>query len=147
MNDMRKISLEDIPFAEAVIAVHMPYPEFVEKFGPKHMDHPPDWDAAGPVELWFFELPWGQRIILEYHLSIAHPQFNVYLGLLEINAVLDYLDLRKYVHYFNDGTLEILKKSHPAFTDGIGNFLLYRLDDNGNLFLMQTYESFRVADY
>src|SRR4051812_25754021 len=102
---MRKITREDIPFAAAVIAVDMPYAEFIKKFGPMHMDHPPDWDAAGPVELWFFELPWGQRITLEYHLSIA--QFNVYLGLLEINAVLDYLDLRKYVHYFHTGTLEI----------------------------------------
>lgn len=144
-NGMRRISLEDIAFTESVIAVEMPYAEFVRRFGERHSGQPADWHAAGPVELWFFELPWGQRIILEYHLSIE--RFNIYLGLLEIEAVIDYLGVRDMTYYLDHSTIGPLKKKLPMFTDGLGTFHLYRQDDNGNKVLMHSYESKRVAEY
>jgi hypothetical protein len=145
MHSLKRITRNDIPFGEAVITVEMPYVEFVQKFGEKHSDHPPDWDAPGPVELWFFELPWGQRITLEYHLTIE--QFNIYLGLLEIDAVLDYLRLREKPYYLHDEMIGLLKHKSPMFYEGLGRFNLYRQDDNGNKILMHSYESQRVADY
>jgi hypothetical protein len=145
MYRMRQITREDIPFAQAVITVEMPYAEFVSKFGERHSDQPPDWDAAGPVELWFFELPWGQRITLEYHLSIE--QFNIYLGLLEIDAVMSYLELRSRTYYLHEEMIALLKNQYPMFSAGLGKFNLYRQDDNGNKALMNSYESQRVAEY
>lgn len=142
---MRQIKREDISFAEAVITVEMPYAEFVQRFGEKHSDHPPDWDAAGPVELWFFELPWGQRITIEYHLSIE--QFNIYLGRLEIDAVLDYLGVRNTTYYLHEETIALLKNKCAICSEGLGKFNLFRQDDNGNRVLMSSYESQRVADY
>lgn len=142
---MRQIKREDISFAQEVITVEMPYAEFVRKFGEKHSDHPSDWDATGPVELWFFELPWGQKVTLEYHLSIQ--QFNIYLGLLEIEAVLDYFELRDKTYYLHEETIALLKNKYPMFFEGLGKFVLYRQDDNGNKVLMTSYESQRVADY
>ncbi|MFH0131188.1 hypothetical protein ACGLHS_13330 [Variovorax sp. VaC1] len=91
---LRQIDLADIGVGEPVISVKMPYEAFVTRFGEKHSDHPADWDAPGPVELWFFELPWGHKIILEYHLAISH--FSIHLESLEVDAVLDFLDLRGF---------------------------------------------------
>jgi hypothetical protein len=142
---MRKISRQDIEFGEWVVTVEMPYSEFVQRFGAKHADHPADWDAPGPVELWFFELPWGQKITLEYHLTLG--QFNIYMGRLEIESILEYLDLKNYTYSLRTETVELLKKCHPRYTDGLGIFNLYRQDDNGNRVVMRSYESFRVADY
>lgn len=142
---MRKISRQDIDFGECVVTVEMPYSEFVQRFGAKHSDQPADWDAPGPVELWFFELPWGQKITLEYQLPSG--QFNIYMGLLEIESILEYLDLKNCPYYLRTEIIELLKQSHPQCTDGLGVFNLYRQDDNGNRVVMRAYESFRVADF
>lgn len=145
MHNLKRITREDIPFGQAVITVEMPFSEFVQKFGEKHSDRPPDRDAAEPVELWFFELPWGQRITLEYHLTIG--QFDIYLGLLEVDAVLDYLELRDKTCYLHHEMIRLLKNTSPKFFEGLGKFDLYRQDDNGNKIFMKSYESQRVADY
>jgi hypothetical protein len=145
MHSIRPLKREDVTFAQCVITVQMPYAEFVKKFGERHLDHPSDWDAAGPVELWFFELPWGQRITLEYHLSIE--QFNIHIGLLEFDAVLDCLELRDSTYYLHHEMIGLLKSKYPVFHEGPGKFGLYRQDDNGNKVLMKTYESQRVAEY
>lgn len=128
-----------------VLTVEMPYHEFVEKFGPCHSDHPPDWDAAGPVELWFFELPWGLKVTLECHLTT--PEFNIYVESLEIDAVLDFLKLKNHPHYVHAETVEALRNNYPVYTKGLCPTKLYRQDDNGNTVLMNTYESPRVAEY
>jgi hypothetical protein len=46
---MKRISREDIQICEPVAAVEIGHEEFVSRFGPRHSDHPRDWDAAGPV--------------------------------------------------------------------------------------------------
>jgi len=143
--NMRRITREELALCQEVVEVEMPYAAFVAKFGEKHADHPPDWDAPGPVELWFFALPWGQRIALEYHLAIG--QFTIHLEVLEIDAVLDYLELRDAPRYLHQGIIELLKSRCPRFFEGLGTFHLYRQDDNGNKALMRSYESRRVADY
>ena len=68
---MHAISVSAMRATEPVIHVRMAYDDFVRRFGPAHSTHPPDWDAPGPVELWFFELPWGHRILLQFHLGKA----------------------------------------------------------------------------
>jgi hypothetical protein len=145
MQNIRPITRADISRGTIIITVGMPYASFVDKFGEKHSDHPSDWDSPGPVELWFFELPWGHKITLEYQISI--DQCNIYLDLLEIDAVLDYLQLRAYEFYLWTDSIDYIKKFHPETQTALQAHHLYRLDDNGNCILMQTYESFRVADY
>ena len=143
--DLKPILLQDIHRVEIVLTVEMPYSEFVATFGTRHSCHPPDWDAPGPVELWFFELPWGHRILLEYHLSIS--QFNIYVESLEIDSIMDYLGLRQHEHYIHSETIARLKDLCPDFTNDLCSSHLYRLDDNGNTVLMHTYESRRVAEF
>lgn len=142
---MRRISRDDIEVGTVVITVEIPYDEFVARFGAKHSDHPPDWDAPGPVELWFFQLPWGHKITLEYHLTIS--QVNIYVESLEMEAVLDGLGLRSYRRYFHTDTIALLRRHHPAYTRDLCASSLYRLDDNGNKALVRSYESRRAADY
>lgn len=142
---MRPLKREDIQYGVPLVTVEMPYPSFVERFGEKHSGHPEDWDAPGPVELWFFELPWGHKVTLEYHLTIE--QVNIYLEALEVDAVLGYLDLGCFTHYIHSETIRLLRERHPLFSEGISPTNLYRQDDNGNVVLMQTYESRRVAEY
>lgn len=142
---MRQIRLDDIEISNSVIAVEMPYPEFVTRFGARHSDHPADWDAPGPVELWFFELPWGHKIILEYLTSVE--QFNIYLESLEIEAVLDFLDLGAFDTHVDKFMVSLLRTKYPAYTKDLEASGLFRLDDNGNRVLMRAYESRRVADY
>jgi len=143
--DMRRIPLEDSGPGEPCISVQMPYAEFVRRFGEKHYDHPSGWDAPGPVELWAFELPWGMRLVLEYHPSQAC--FNVYLPVMEVDAVLDYLALREAPFHVNRELISWMVSQRPAYGEGLGKFSLYRQDDNGHTALMHTYESQRVADY
>jgi len=142
---MKQITRADIDVGEIVLTAEMPYDDFVVKFGPRHSDHPPDWDAPGPVELWFFQLPWGLKITLEYHLTIS--EFNIYVERLEVDAVLEYLDLKKQTYYLHTETIAILKNRYPIFVEGLHPSNLYRLDDNGNTIFMHTYESPRVANY
>lgn len=142
---MKRISRDDIETGVTVMTVEVPYTEFVALFGPRHSDHPPDWDAPGPVELWFFELPWGHKITLEYHLTIS--QANIYVESLEINAILDFLSLRAYKLHLHTDTIALLEARYPAFTKDLKPSSLYRLDDNGNTALVHSYESRRVADY
>jgi|GEM_PF-4280894 len=142
---MRRISRADIENGSAVINVQMPYEEFVKRFGPKHSDHPADWDAPGPVELWFFELPWGHKITLEYHTSI--DAFNIYIESFEFDAVIDFLDLRACEVFLHLAEIELLKARYPVYTKDLGPHGLFRLDEGGNRVLMHTYESRRVADY
>lgn len=142
---MKPITINDMDMGAIVLTVVMPYADFVAKFGPRHCDHPPDWDAPGPVELWFFQLPWGLKITLEYHLSIS--DFNIYTERLELDAVMEYLDLGGQTCYRHHATIAQLQSDHPLFTQDLHPFNLYRLDDNGNTALMHTYESQRVANY
>jgi len=142
---MRQIGRGDIEVGERLIAVEMPYPEFVRRFGAKHLDQPADWDAPGPVELWFFELPWGHRITLERHKSI--DLFNIYLECLEIEAVLDFLELRAFEIHVEAFMVELLRTKYPVYTKDLEPCRLFRLDDNGNRILMHEYESRRVANY
>lgn len=107
LGNLRRIDLSDIGAGEPVISVKMPYEAFVKRFGEKHSDHPADWDAPGPVELWFFELPWGHKIILEYHLAIGH--FNIHLESLEVDAVLDCLDLRSFEVHISAFLADLLR--------------------------------------
>ena len=142
---VRRISRDDIETGVPVITVEIPYTEFVTRFGARHSDHPRDWDAPGPVELWFFELPWGHKITLEYHLTIS--QANIYVDSLEINAILDFLGLTPYKFYLHADTIALLKDRYPVFTRDLKPSGLYRLDDNGNTALVHSYESRRVAEY
>lgn len=142
---MRQITRDDIDVGTPIITVEIPYEEFIDRFGPKHSAHPQDWDAPGPVELWFFELPWGHKITLEYHLTIG--QANIYLESLEIEAVLDFLNLKPYTVYLHTDTINLLRNRFPVYTRDLSPSNLYRLDDNGNTALMHSYESSRVADY
>ncbi|MES2041452.1 MAG: hypothetical protein V4495_26850 [Pseudomonadota bacterium] len=145
MQNIRPITCADISNGTIIITVCIPYASFIDKFGEKHSARPSDWDSPGPVELWFFELPWGHKITLEYHLSIG--QCNIYLDLLEIDAVLDYLQLRAYECHLWTDNITYIKKCHPETQTALQAHHLYRLGDNGNRILMHTYESFRVADY
>ncbi|SEL64286.1 hypothetical protein SAMN05518845_109180 [Variovorax sp. YR750] len=142
---MRRIGRADIEIGERLISVEMSYPEFVRRFGDKHSDHPADWDAPGPVELWFFELPWGHKITIERHKSI--DWFNIYLESLEIEAVLDFLELRAFETHVEAYMVDLLRARYPVYTKDLGPCRLFRLDDNGNRILMHEYESRRVADY
>ena len=143
---MKKINLKSITFiGNAVIAVDIKYEDFVEKFGPKHYDHPKDWDAPGPIELWVYELPWGQRIILEYYLGTDF--INIYMGILEVNSVIEYLDFKDYKVHIDHGMILRLKNKSSKFSEGLGNYILYRQDDNGNIFKVKTCESKRVAEH
>ena len=142
---LRQATLDDIERGEPVLTIEVARDAFVEEFGPPHSGHPADWDAAGPVELWFFELPWGHKVVLEYHLSIG--QCNVFLDCLEIEAVIDQLGLRRHPLHVNHGLVSMLEANPSVFTEGLGAFGLYRLDDNGNTVLMQVHESRRVAAY
>ena len=142
---MRRITRDDIKVGMPVITVEIPYTEFIARFGPRHSDHPRDWDASGPVELWFFELPWGHKITLEYHLTIS--QVNIYVESLEINAILDFLAFRPYRIHLHSDTITLLKDRHAVFTCDLKPTSLYRMDDNGNTALMHSYESRRVAEY
>ncbi len=142
---MRPILREDMKIGANVLTVQLPCDSFVKQFGPHHLDHPSGWDAPGPVELWFFELPWGLKVGLEYHLSIS--EFNVAVDRFENEAMLNYLDLGRHTHYWNFGSIELHKNAVPVLSEGLHPHSLYRLDDNGNTVLMRTYESRRVADY
>ncbi len=142
---MKKISLDDIEFAEALVEVEMPYEEFYKKFGTKHYDHPDDWNAPGPVELWCFELPWEQKIILELHKD--YGIFQIFLGILEIDSILEYLELKEHIYHIRTGLVDRLKKDYPRFCEGLGEYCLYRQDDNNNIVCMKTYETRRVAEY
>ena len=93
---MHAISVSAMRATEPVIHVRMAYDDFVRRFGPAHSTHPPDWDAPGLVELWFFELPWGHRILLQFHLGKAF--FHIYLECLETEAVLEHLGLNRVAH-------------------------------------------------
>jgi hypothetical protein len=142
---MRQITRADIQTGAIVFSAVISHQDVAARYGPKHSDHPPDWDAPGPVELWFFELPWGHKITLEAHTSIAY--LNVYLESLEIDAVIDFLDLRSHDVFIDTGKVQLLRNRCPIFTRGIEPCSLYRLDDNGNTALVHRYESRRVADY
>ncbi|QNK67945.1 hypothetical protein [Variovorax sp. PAMC26660] len=142
---MRRIGRADIEDGSPVITVEMPYEEFVKRFGERHSDHPPDWDAPGPVELWFFELPWGHKITLEYHTSI--DEFNIYVESFEFDAVLDFLDLRACEIFMHSVHIELLRARYPVYTKDLGAYGLFRLDECGDQVLMHAYESRRVADY
>ena len=142
---MRQITREDIQVGEIVLSVDLAHGAVIEKFGARHLDQPADWDAPGPVELWFYELPWGLQITLECHLSV--PVLNIYMDRLEVEAVLDYLNLRGHTYHLNTGMVELLRTRCPAFFKDLNPTQLFRLDDNGNKFLIHTYESPRVANY
>lgn len=142
---MRRIELSDIEIGWPVVAVEVPYDVFLGQFGARHSDHPADWDAPGPVELWFFELPWGHRIILEYHLLISQVQIHV--DSLEIDAVLEFLGLGGYPRYLDAYEIGLMKNEHSSRRRAQVPCSLYRQDDNGNQFLVQSYESERVASY
>lgn len=142
---MRRLTRSDIEDGAPVITVEMPYGEFVKRFGERHSDHPADWDAAGPVELWFFELPWGHKITLEYHTSI--DEFNIYVESFEFDAVLDFLDLRGCGIFMHAGHIELLRERYPLYTKDLGAYGLFRLGERGDHVLMRVYESRRVADY
>ena len=142
---MRRIDRADIELGERLISIEMSPADFSSRFGERHSDHPPDWDAPGPVELWFFELPWGHKITLERHTYI--DWFNIYLESLEIEAVLDFLKLRDFKMHVDAHMVELLRTKSPAFTKHLQHCCLFRLDDNGNRILMREYESRRVADY
>lgn len=142
---LRQIAPEELGVVEHLIDVEMRYAEFEERFIPDHACHSRQGSCADPVECWYFELPWGQRIMLEYHLAIA--QFSIHLGILEIESILEYLGLQECTYYIRNGVIALMKKSRPYCTEGLGVFGLYRQDDNGNQALMRCYESFRVADY
>jgi len=142
---MRQIAPDELGMVEHLIDVDMAYAEFEERYIPDAAYRIQDSDASGPVERWYFELPWGQRIKLEYHLKIA--QFSIYLGILEIEAILEYLGLQDQPYYVRTGVVALMKKARPYCTEGLGVFGLYRQDDNGNQALMRCFESFRVADY
>lgn len=137
---MRPITRDDIEFNVQLVTVVISYDEFVGRFGLRHSEHPEDWDAAGPVELWFFELPWGHKLTLEYQLAIS--VVNIYMECLERSAVLNYIGLEKHVHYFNTALIQVATDRYP-----ISSCRLLRQDDNGNIAVMHTYESRRVADY
>ena len=142
---MRQITRSDIEIGTPLITVEIPYSEFVGRFGAKHSEHPSDWDAPGPVELWFFELPWGHKVTFEYHLTIS--QVNIYLESLELDAVLEYIGLASYTHYVNTDTAQLLRSQYPVYTRDLSPSTLYRQDDNGNKAVVHSYESRRVADY
>lgn len=145
LSAMRRISRADIEIGERLISVEMPHAEFIRRFGTRHSDHPADWDAPGPVELWFFELPWGHKITLERHTTV--DWFNIYLESFEIEAVLGFLELRAFEMHVDTRMVELLRTKSPAFTKLLQPCRLFRLDDNGNRILMREYESRRVADY
>jgi hypothetical protein len=142
---LRRIGRADVEVGSSLISVSMPYLEFVARFGAMHSDHPADWDAPGPVELWFFELPWGHKITLEYQTSAEF--FNIYLESLEIEAVLEVLDLKTFETHIDTHMSDLLRARYPVYTNDLEATALFRLDDNGNRVLMHTYESRRVADY
>jgi len=142
---MRQISRDNIEVGTPVVTIEIPYEEFVCRFGPRHSDQPRDWDAPGPVDLWFFELPWGHKITLEYHLTIS--QVNIYVESLEIDAVLEFVGLKDHKFYLHTDTITLLRSRCPVYTRDLNPCSLYRLDDNGNTALVHSYESRRVADY
>lgn len=142
---MEKIKLDAVGKVENVISVEMLYEEFISKFGSKHYPHPKDWDAPGPVELWCYKLPWGQKIILEYLLGAG--VFRIFLGILEVESILDYLQLNDYKYYIDDELINLIKKNYAEYTEGLGNYHLYRQDDNGNNICVKTFETRRVAEY
>lgn len=142
---LKRITREDIQIGEPVVAVMISHEEMVQRFGPPHSGHPPDWDAPGPVDLWFFELPWEHRITLECHLTASWV--NVYLGSLEIDSVLEYLGLNNHDIHVDSNLVELLRRRYPAFTRDLSPSKLCRLDDNGNQVLMRTFESRRIADH
>jgi len=142
---MNKIKLEEIDFGDCFVSFEIKYEEFIQKFGEKHYEHPDDWDAPGPVELWCFELPWGHKIVLEYHLAISNV--NLIMGRFEVNSTLEYLGVENCNPWVSKEYMVRLQEKYPKYTDGIGQYALYRQDDNGNQVLMKTYESRRIADY
>lgn len=142
MRLLRQAELGDV---EHLIDVEMPYAQFAARYIPKGAYYAEIMDLTCPVERWYFELPWGHRIKLEYHLTIG--QFSIHLAILEIDAVMEFLDVQSCPHFVRAGVIALLKQSRPAYSDGLGKFGLYRQDDNGNQALMRTFESYRVADY
>ena len=84
---LRRLQLEDLDFGEVLVAVEIPHADFVARFGAPNSDVIPGWDAPGPVELWYFELPWGHKIVLEYHLHAAGHQCHVHMQAFEIAAL------------------------------------------------------------
>lgn len=142
---LKKIALSDIVQCEHAITLEVTEAEFKGRFGEAHLGHPDNWDAPGPVELWCYELPWGLQVIFER--SLAYAYVNIYMSIMEVDAVLDFLDLRSCQFTVHTPLLEMLKPDHPHFFEGLGQYDLIRLDDNNNRVVMKTYESQRVGNY
>lgn len=83
--------------------------------------------------------------MLEY--SLTYDFVNIYVSLMEIDAVLDYLELRGHSISIHVEWVDMLRESHPQYFVGLGQYKLFRLDDNSNKVLMKMYESDRVANY
>lgn len=142
---MRQILRSEIEAGLPAVAVDVAYSVFLGLFGTRHAEHPADWDAPGPVELWFFDLPWGHKITLEYHLAIS--QVHIHVDSLEIEAVVEFIGLGKYPRHLSAYFIDLLRSGAVEHAPALIRSNLYRQDDNGKQFLVHSYESQRIAHY
>lgn len=142
---LKTISSNEIQRIASVAEIELSPADVTQRFGPARETIVIDDQNNNTLERWYYELPWGNKIALE--IASDSSTLKIYTEVLEIQAILEYLNLLGCRHRIDEDGIAEMKQHAPTCTQGLGRFHLLRLDDNDNTFRMQTYESQRVANY